>query len=71
MKNKKKKSREEKIQEAVTALNKAMAMEEPEVHFRILFPYGLDGDNPKSAELLKEDQERYRRLQKILQIGKG
>ncbi len=71
MKNKKKKSRAIKIQEAVDALNKAMAMEEPEVHFRIWLPYGLDGNDPRAAEFMKglkvgiEAYKKYYRLEKV------
>ncbi len=70
MKTKKRKSRNVKIQEAVDALNKAMAMDD-KVHFRIWLPYGLDGHDPKAAELLREIKKgivaykEYYRLDKV------
>ena len=66
----KRKTRAQKIQEAVDALNKAMVMDDP-VHFRIWFPNGLDGNDPKAAELLREIKKgivaykKYYRLKKL------
>lgn len=47
------KNRDAKIGEAVEALNKAMALDSPDI--QILFPYGLDEDRDK--ELVKSLRE--------------